>query len=92
LTNYSEMSPEARFAEINRLATQLFETERWKTSFADRYGIKRQTVGGWMREGAPVWACVALADAVAAKNWQTVRAAVLEAEGATSAASAPAQA
>lgn len=78
MQNYADMSPEARFAEIDRLACQLFETNSWKTKFADRYGITRQTVGIWKREGAPLWPCVALEDALAAKNWALVKAAVLD--------------
>ncbi len=81
MTNYSEMSPHARFVMLDRLATQLFETERWKTLFADRYDVTRQAVGKWAHNGAPVWACVALEDALAAKTWQTVKDAVHMAEG-----------
>ncbi|MFV1593295.1 hypothetical protein VWZ88_12605 [Phaeobacter sp. JH20_36] len=73
LTNYTEITAEERFTALDQMATQLFGTARWKTEFANRYDLTRQAVGEWSRKGAPVWACVALADALAAQNWQRVR-------------------
>lgn len=72
MNKYSEMTPEERFARADRLATQLFETHQWKTRFAERYGYNRQSVQEWKQRGAPVWALVALEDAVAAKHWHNV--------------------
>ena len=71
--DYTEIPPNGRFALVDRMACQLFETERWKTEFANRYGVTRQAVGKWAHEGAPVWACVALRDALAAKALQVLR-------------------
>jgi hypothetical protein len=67
------MSPEERFAAVDRMASQLFGTERWKTLFADRYDISRQAVGKWAHNGAPVWACVALCDALEAAKLERIR-------------------
>lgn len=80
MTDYMEMSPQTRFAIVDRMASQLFGTDRWKTLFADRYDVTRQAVGKWAHNGAPVWACVALEDALAAQNWETVKQAVRDAE------------
>ncbi|UWQ30242.1 hypothetical protein [Leisingera sp. M523] len=71
--DYTEFTPKGRFALVDRMACQLFESERWETEFANRYGLSRQAVGKWAHEGAPVWACVALRDALAAKALQAIR-------------------
>lgn len=81
MTDYTEMSPQTRFALVDRMASQLFGTDRWKTLFSDRYDVTRQAVGKWAHNGAPVWACVALQDALAAQNWDLVKQAVLKEEG-----------
>ena len=65
---YTEMAPEERFALADELATQLFDTTRWKVRFAERYGYNRQSVQEWKQRGAPVWALVALEDALKAKK------------------------
>ncbi|GAB5434778.1 MAG: hypothetical protein EpisKO_41480 [Epibacterium sp.] len=74
MTNYSEMTPEARYEALDQLATRFFETSRWKTRFAERYGFTRlPTLTDWSKNGAPAWACVALEDALKAKALETVR-------------------
>ena len=83
MNDYTEMTPEERFAEVDRMARELIGSARWKSDLARRYGITPEGVGRWMREGAPVWPCVALRDALAAQAWEMVRRAVLEAEGST---------
>lgn len=64
MTDYTVMTPEERYAAVNTMATQLFDTTRWKTAFAKRYNLTTQGVGKWQNAGAPVWACVALRDAL----------------------------
>lgn len=73
MPEYTEMNPEERFAAVDRMASQLFETDRWKTLFADRYDVTRQAVGKWAHNGPPVWACVALRDALEAAKLERIR-------------------
>lgn len=81
MTHYSEMTPEARYEALDQLATRFFETPRWKTKFAERYGFTRlATLTDWSKAGAPVWACVALEDALQAQALQVIRKAILETE------------
>ncbi|MFW8636970.1 hypothetical protein [Cribrihabitans pelagius] len=54
MTDYTELSPAERFLAVDRMASQLFRTDRWKTLFAERYDVTRQAVGKWARNGAPV--------------------------------------
>lgn len=85
MTEYTEvydMTPQERFQTVDTMATQLFCTKRWKTEFARAYDLTPQGINKWMNEGAPVWAVVALSDAIQAKKWQQVRGAVLEIEDA----------
>jgi len=49
---------------VDTMATIVFGTMRWKTAFAKRYDLTTQGVGKWKHAGAPVWACVALRDAL----------------------------
>lgn len=65
---YRQMTPDETFAKADEMATQLFDTPRWKTLFADRYGYTRQAVQEWKNKGAPIWALVALEDALKAKK------------------------
>ncbi|MDE4189653.1 hypothetical protein [Phaeobacter gallaeciensis] len=80
MTEYTDLSPQARFAMVDRMASQLFETHRWKAALARKYGITPEAVNKWRSAGAPVWACVSLDDALAAKALETIKQAVREAE------------
>lgn len=68
MTIYTDMTPAARFTELDRLATLFFHTERWKSAFARRYGRSYQMVAAWQNNGAPIWALQAMADALRAKQ------------------------
>lgn len=80
MTEYDDLSPQARFALVDRMASQLFDTTRWKAAFARRYGMSPQGVDKWREAGAPVWACVALNDALAAKALASIKQAIKKAE------------
>ena len=77
MSAYKDMTPLERFEWVDRMATQLFGTNRWNTEFCRAYAMSKQGVNKWMHDGAPVWAVVALSDALAAQNWEKVKAAVL---------------
>lgn len=77
MQQYKDLTPEERFIALDRLACQLFGTRRWKTEFARTYDITTQAVNNWKNDGAPVWPLVALTDALKARKWDDVRAAVL---------------
>lgn len=77
MTEYKDLTPEERFIALDRLAGQLFGTNRWKTEFARAYDLTPQAVNKWKNDGAPVWPLVALDDALRARKWDDVRAAVL---------------
>lgn len=72
MTDYSQMAPMERFALVDRLATQLWQTKRWKTEFARTYGITTQSIAAWKHNGAPEWACQALTDALRAQGLDTI--------------------
>lgn len=82
MRDYTEMSGEERFSEVDRMAAQLIGSNRWKAPLARRYGMTPEAVGQWMRKGAPVWICVALRDALAAKALSRIKDALRIAEGA----------
>lgn len=75
--DYINMTAEERFRAVDRLAIQLFGTDRWKTEFSRRYDMTPQAVNRWRNNGAPVWPLVALTDALKARKWDDVRSAVL---------------
>lgn len=77
---YHDMSPQERFAELDSMATQLFETDRWKTALTKKYGITTQAANKWKREGAPLWVVVATKDALDAKRLDVILHAVYEAD------------
>lgn len=81
-TDIRDMTPQERFQLVDTMATQLFGTKRWKAEFARAYDLTPQAINKWMNDGAPVWAVVALADAIHARKWQQVRGAVLDIDGA----------
>lgn len=81
MNDYTDLTPKERFAEVDRMAAMLVGSARWKTAVARRYGITPEAVGKWMRQGAPVWICVALRDALAARAWEAVRLAIRNTEG-----------
>lgn len=63
----------ARFAELDRIASQLFETRQWRTKFCERYGIAaNSTLSTWATKGPPQWALVAARDALLAKATREV--------------------
>lgn len=80
MQDYTSLTPEERFNELDRLAGQLFATTRWKTAFCQRYGLTRQTISAWGNNGAPLWALEAVRDALAAQRLEAIRAAVREAD------------
>lgn len=82
MSTYKEMTPSERFEAVDRMATQLFGTKRWKAEFARVYDLTPQAVNYWKNDGAPVWAVVALSDAIRAQKWDQVQAAVLDIEDA----------
>ena len=77
--DYHDMTPEERFTELDRMAIQLYETKRWKTAFCQQYGLTRQTPTKWSAVGAPLWAVVAVRDALAAKRTNKLLTAITEA-------------
>jgi len=68
MKNYTDMTPLARFNELDALARQFFGTERWKSLFCRRYDRTPQTLTAWTNKGAPVWALVAMRDALDRKK------------------------
>lgn len=81
MTDYTNMTGGERFTELDRIASQLFETDRWRTTFAAKYGLaSSKPVTAWKHNGAPVWALVAVRDALAAKRLGTILTAVSEAQ------------
>jgi hypothetical protein len=79
LTDYHAMTPEERFAAVDRMATELYGTARWKAAFARRYDLTTQGVGKWKHAGAPIWACVAIQDALDADRLKRIRETLAEA-------------
>tara|TARA_R110000851_G_scaffold308778_1_gene467873 strand:- start:15191 stop:15493 length:303 start_codon:yes stop_codon:yes gene_type:complete len=67
-TILSLMTPAQRFEHLDRIATEFFGTNRWKTKFSNRYGLSAQAINAWRGNGAPVWAVQAIMDAVSAEN------------------------
>lgn len=59
----NDMTKPERYNEVERLALLAFG-ERWKTTFARRYGTSRNAVHRWSHEGAPLWPVLALRDAL----------------------------
>jgi hypothetical protein len=58
----------ARFADLDRMASQLFGSTRWRTKFCQRYGISaKSTLTTWATKGPPQWALVAVRDALIAE-------------------------
>ena len=72
MDDYTSMTPEARFIELDRMATQLFGSKRWKAAFCRRYGFTNQTLTKWTNTGAPLWAVVAVYDALAAQKLDVI--------------------
>ena len=73
-TIFSLMTPAQRFEKLDVIATELFGTNRWKTKFANRYGLSNQSINTWRVNGAPIWAVQATGDALkAAKLAEAVR-------------------
>lgn len=68
MTDYTNSTPEERFAAFDSMASQLFGTSRYKTEFARRYGIANTTLTAWSHKGPPQWALVAVRDALAAER------------------------
>jgi hypothetical protein len=68
LDQYNDMTPAARFADLELNAIAFFGTPHWKTAFCNRYGFTPQTLTKWKNEGAPVWAAQAMRDAWQAKR------------------------
>lgn len=67
-----------RFQILETLATEFFDSSRWKTAFCRRYDLTPQTITSWANKGAPVWAVQAMADAVTVKKVQTARTALAD--------------
>lgn len=61
MTDYREMTAEARFDAIGEMAQEVFGP-RWKGQLARYYGMTGQTITQWGSRGAPAWAAVAVAD------------------------------
>lgn len=69
MINNSDDTPEARFNRLNTMATSFFETPRWRTMFAARYGMaSSRALSNWRTNGPPAWALVAIKDALIAKH------------------------
>mgnify|MGYP000678163786 CR=1 FL=1 len=68
MNRYTDMTGLERYDAVNSMASDFFETARWKVMFAERYGVTRAGVQQWKSIGAPEWACVALDDALSAKR------------------------
>lgn len=81
MTDYHDMTAAERFERLDALATDFFDTARWKTAFARRYGLTPQGVDEWRsgRRGMPVWPLVAVSDALAGKRLDQLTAAIAEA-------------
>lgn len=72
MDKYAEMTGLERFDAVEKLGAVYFETKRWKTEFARRYDVSVQAIQNWRNIGAPVWVCVALEDAIAAKEFDAI--------------------
>lgn len=69
MTNSTTDDGPARFAELARIATQLFGTKQWRVQFCQRYGIAaKSTITAWATKGPPEWALVAIRDALVAET------------------------
>lgn len=74
MTEYHDMTPEERFAALDRMASQLFETTQWRKQFAERYGLATsKPITRWKHDGPPTWALVAARDALDAKRLVEIR-------------------
>lgn len=78
--HFGTMTPKQRFNALDRMATQLFGSNRWKAAFARRYGMTVQGLDKWRNNGAPVWAVEAIRDALAAQRLEAVRDAIRDAD------------
>lgn len=67
-SGFGTMNPAQRFNSLARMATEFFDTDRWKTAFCKRYDLTPQTLTVWKNKGAPVWAAQAMADALKAQR------------------------
>lgn len=81
MTDIDGLSQEERFQLLDDLATDYFGTERWKTAFARKYGVRPSTPVDWMngRQNTPSWAFAALQDALDLKKLDAVRKAIEDA-------------
>lgn len=54
--NYLKYTDEERRNELDWLATEYFETKRWRASFARLCGMTPMGIQSWFKNGAPpVW-------------------------------------
>ncbi|TNE43425.1 MAG: hypothetical protein EP341_11425 [Sphingomonadales bacterium] len=63
MNNYTEIDGAARYAHVAE-AGQLLFGGSWKARLARHYGLSPAAVTKWGQDGAPVWVCVAIDDAV----------------------------
>jgi transposase-like protein len=74
MDDYTQQDGAARYAALETLAAEFFESTRWKSAFCRRYGLTPQSVTAWRHNGAPAWAPQAMADAVKAKLFDEIAA------------------
>lgn len=80
MTQYHDMTALERFVALDQTAAEFFRSPRWKAAFCRRYGLTPQTLTAWKDKGAPVWACVAIGDALAASKLTTIHEAIQKVE------------
>lgn len=73
--NYKDMPPEQRFEELAKMAEEFFGVTTWRGKFAERYDMSAQQLSAWAKSApaAPVWALVAISDALDARRMEIMR-------------------
>lgn len=79
MTEYHDIEPDQAFSALDELATEYFGTDRWKTKFAQHYGLTVQALNLWMnKDQVPLWAIIALTDALDARRFAAIKEAVTD--------------
>ena len=75
MKNYKDMPPEQRFEELAMMAEEFFGVTTWRGKFAERYDMTAQQLSAWAKSSppTPVWALVAIHDAMNAQRLETIR-------------------
>ena len=51
----NKLSTQQKQAELNRLASEYFETNQWKKMFAEHVGMSEQGIQKWFKVDPPHW-------------------------------------